>query len=303
MATIGGPDNFGLFRNGDFSQGSNSNFTFGTFNSINQYRGSGCIQVIGGGGAAAFSNEFVEVNTSGSYQLIMYARTLQVGSFNGSLAGGFLGFACYDDKYRFLDLSGQGGVGNTTLSRNLNPGDSYAYVNSTGSFSKDNANFFFRYLLIYPATHPDYYRPHYYTRIGFAGGDALLIYSASIQQMPEGDYRLQFVSTDNSPTTFPNIGYSTPAGTPVSNGQAGGTFNYALGSPNYPLTWTRYATAPFTGESRNSGIPFRYGTKYIKFMVLQNYNALSQVPQDHIWALDDIFFGNIIDNRDYRDSL
>ena len=300
MATIGGPNNFGLFRNGDFSSGSNANFSFGTFNSTNQLRGAGCIQAVGGGGAVALSDEFVEVNPSESYQMIMYARTIQTGSFNGSLASGFLGFSCYDYKYRFLDISQQGGIGNTTLSRNLNPGDSYVYVNSTSSFYQGSV-WYFRYLLIYPASHPDFYRPHYYTRIG--SGDYLLIYSASIQQMPEGDYRLQFVSTNESPTTFPNIGYSTPAGTPVSNGQAGGAYNYALSNPNYPLTWTRYSTGPFTGESRNASTPFRYGTKYIKFMVLQNFNGASQVPQDHIWALDKIFFGKVIGNVDYRNIL
>jgi hypothetical protein len=33
---------------------------------------------------------------------------------------------------------------------------------------------------------------------------------------------------------MPNIGYATPAGTPISRGVAGGTYNYALGNPNYP---------------------------------------------------------------------
>jgi hypothetical protein len=302
MATIGGLNNFGLFINGDFEDGV-TNFSFGTYNTSSQYSGKGCLLAVGGGGVEAFSNTFLEVDTSQSYQMIAYARTLQTGSFNRSLAGGHIGFACYDYKYRFLDSAGQGGVGNTTLSRNLTAGDSYAYINSTASFSKDNANFFFRYFNVYPATHPDYYRPHYYTRIGMAGGDFLIIYSASIQQMPEGDYRLQFVTTTNVPTTFPNIGYSTPAGTPISNGQAAGSYNYALGNPNYPLTWTRYSTAPFTGESRNSATPFRYGTKYIRFLILRNFNNSSQIPQDHVWALDNIFFGRVLDGRDYRNNL
>jgi hypothetical protein len=71
---------------------------------------------------------------------------------------------------------------------------------------------------------------------------------------------------------MPNIGYATPAGTPISVGQAGGTFNYALGAPNYPETWTTYTTSPFTGENRNSSIPFRQATKYIRFLNLVNYN-------------------------------
>ena len=100
---------------------------------------------------------------------------------------------------------------------------------------------------------------------------------------------------------MPSIGYSTPAGTPVSNGQAGGTYNYALGSPIYPEEWTRYATAPFTGEDRTSSVPFRYSTKYIKFLILRNHARRTETPQDHKWALDNIFWGVCLGSRDYRD--
>lgn len=299
MATIGGPNNFGLFTNGDFRLGSNQNFTFGTINTSSQYDGIGCLELVGGSGGTAFSSDFVEVDTSQSYQMICYARTLETGS-NGSLAGGHIGFSCYDSKYRFIDLSTQGGIGNTTLTRDLNAGDSYVYVASTGSFNK--TLYYFRYLLIYPATHPEYFKPYQYTRIG--SGDYNIYYSSSITQMPEGDYRLQLVTFQDVPTTFPNIGYATPAGTPVSNGQAGGTYNYALSNPNYPLTWTRYSTAPFTGENRNSGIPFRFATKYIKFMILRNYNQRTAPSQSSfIYALDNIFFGKVLPGIDYRNSL
>jgi hypothetical protein len=155
--------------------------------------------------------------------------------------------------------------------------------------------------MLYPATHPDYSTAYQYTRIGYGSFD--VYYSASITQMPEGDYRLEIVNSTNVPTTFPNIGYATPAGTPVSNGQAGGTYNYALSNPTYPETWTRYTTAPFTGENRNSTTPFRYGTKFIRFMVLMNYNFRTESPQDHIWALDNIFFGICQIGKDYRNML
>ena len=83
-------------------------------------------------------------------------------------------------------------------------------------------------------------------------------------------------------TTFPNIGYATPAGTPVMNGVAGGTYSYVF----YPTEaaygeWSTYTSAPFTGEDRNSGTPFRYGTKYVSFMHLINYavpNGTSPLP-------------------------
>ncbi len=42
-----------------------------------------------------------------------------------------------------------------------------------------------------------------------------------------------------------------PIGTYLSNGRAGGTYNYAMGAPVYPQTWTTYS-AVCTGEGRGS---------------------------------------------------
>lgn len=301
MATTYGRKEFGYYTNGTFESGTNENFTFGTVNSSSAYQGQYCLQRVGGGGASAFSTEYIPIDTTQTYQMIAYARTLQRGSQNNSLAGGHLGFACYDKNKVFIALQSQGGVGNTTLSRDLVSGDSYAYITSTTGWSV-SSNISFRHILLYPATHPDYSTAHQYTRIGY-GSYNIYYNSSSITQMPEGDYRLELVNSSNVATTFPNIGYATPAGTPVSNGQTGGTYNYALSNPTYPETWTRYTTAPFTGESRNSATPFRYGTKFIQFMVLMNYNFRTESPQDHIWALDNIFFGICQNGKDYRNML
>jgi hypothetical protein len=301
MATFYGTEKqFGYFGNGDFEVNSNANWTFGTINSSSAYEGQYCLQRIGGAGAVAFSTEYIPVDTSQTYQMITYARTLQRGSQNNSLAGGHLGFACYDKNKLFIDLQSLGGIGDTVLTRDLVAGDSFAYISSSTNWSTD-VNAIFRNLILYPATHPDYSTPYQYTRIGF--GDFNIYYSASITAMPEGDFRLQLVNASNVPVTFPNIGYPTPAGTPVSNGRAGGTYNYPFSNPTYPETWTRYATAPFTGESRNSSIPFRFGTKFIRFMVLMNFNFRTETPQDHIWAIDNVFFGKNLHGKDYRNIL
>lgn len=105
---------------------------------------------------------------------------------------------------------------------------------------------------------------------------------------------------ENGPLS--NYGYSLPAGTPVSRGVAGGSYNYALGAPTYPTSWTRYATGVFTGENRNSSTPFRYRTKYIKFLILRNYNRRTESPQDHVWGVSKFFFGQVVDNRSYDQS-
>jgi hypothetical protein len=294
MATIYGNDNFGLFINGNFESGTNSFFTFGTINNTDAFSGNFCLQSVGGSGNGFIGSQRIPINTSLTYQMIAYARTLQRGSQNNSLAGGHIGFACYDKNDLFIDLRNCGGVGNTTLSRNLTSGDSFAYITNNSGWST-NANSAFRHILIYPSSHPDYSTPYEYTRIGF--GNPTITYNLPITLMPEGDYRLELAST------FPNIGYSTPAGTPVSNGQAGGTYNYALGNPNYPESWTRYATALFTGESRTSSTPFRFATKFIRFLILRNFNQRLETPQDHVWALDNVFFGLCQGGRDYRNVL
>lgn len=295
MATIGGPNSLGLFRNADFRLGDNTNFTFGTYVASGSNTGGPYIQMTGGAGATSFSTEYYEVNTSSSYQMITYARTFVTGSASGSLAGGHIGIACYDKYFNFIGIESLGGIANTTLSRNLTAGDQFAYVTSNSGWST-SATSTTRYFLLFPATHPDYSTPYTYTRIGL--GDYTITYTATGPElMPEGDYRLTLSSV------FPNIGYATPAGTPVSNGQSGGTFNYVLGNPNYPLTWTQFSSGIFTGESRATAASFRFGTKYIRFLILRNYNARFQVPQDHVWGLSQIFFGRVIDGKDYRNML
>lgn len=293
MATIYGRKEFGYYTNGSFETGTNQNFTFGTINSSSAHQGQYCLQRIGGGGAAGVSTEFIPIDTSKTYQMIVYARTLQRGSQNNSLAGGHIGYVCYDEFFNFIDLIHCGDIGNTTLSRNLVAGDTFAYITSKTGWYENVANSTtFNKFGLYPATHPLYSTPYKYTRLSGYTYNA-----TSIDLMPEGDYRLTLASA------FPNIGYATPAGTPIMNAWYGATYNYALGAPNYPETWTRFATAPFTGESRNSSVPFRYGTKYIQFLILQNYNFRTETPQDHIWALDNIFFGICLNGKDYRNML
>jgi hypothetical protein len=300
MAMIYGRNEFGYIVNGDFSSGTNQNFTFGTINSTDAYSGKFCLERIGGGGSTYISPIRLEVDPTKTYQMIMYARTLELGGTGGTnLAGGHLGFSCYDRLNRFIDLRHCGGIGNTYLTRPLVAGDTDVYIESFSGWAASGSTNFFRHIMLYPPTHPDYSTPHAYTRYGLGDVD---LYYGQVEQL-SGEVRLQLVNSVGTPITFPSMPYPTPAGTPVSNGQAGGTFNYALGAPDYPTSWTIYATPPFTGESRNSAYPFRFGTKFISFMVLLNYNKRTDAVQTHKWAIDNVFFGQCLGGRDYRDSL
>jgi hypothetical protein len=292
MGIIAGSDNFGLFLNGDFRKGTNDNFTFGTHQSTGGPNNRSYIQVTGGGGSTAFSSNRIEVDTTKTYQMSAYMRTFTRGTSNNSLAGGHVGFSCYDKDDVFIDLRSQGGIGNTTLSRTATAGDTTIYITSnSGWYVGTSASAC--YVIFFPASHPDFSTPYQYSTLWRSYAAT----TTSITLTGQGDYAVTLGGS------LPNWGYSLPAGTPVSNSQSGGSYNYCLGNPNYPETWTRYITAPFTGESRNSSTPFRWGTKYIRFLILRNYNQRTTSPQNHVWGIADIFFGLVDGNRNYTNRL
>jgi hypothetical protein len=217
------------------------------------------------------SDNLFEVDTSKNYKYTVWTRTLTKGGPNNDvLSGGHMGYMTFDSSYRFIDLRMCGGVANTVLTRDLNPGDTYAYVsNQNNQWVGPNTEYYFRHFMIYPPSHPEFSQKWKYTRIGYGDVD---IYYNEITDIGGGELRLRFADSNNNWVTFPNIGYPTPAGTGVMNGVAGGTYSYVF----YPTTgaygeWSKYESSIFTGEDRNSGIPFRYGTKYILFMHLINY--------------------------------
>lgn len=285
--TLGGTN---LFTNGDFEFGTNYNFGK-TLETADPQSGSYYITQDHYSGWQ--SGEFVPVDTSKEYKLSVWAKTFE-RSAAGTLSGGHIGFACYDKDKNFIDLRNCGGVGNVRLSRDLNPGDEYAYFDSadgwyTGEFDQVAANrSYYRHILFFPEAHPDYGTPWYYTRFNN------ITYQEMIQ-MPEGDWRVKLSNYTggnmhvDSPRTMPDYGYPMPAGTPVSRGVAGGTYNYAMGNPYYPETWTNYqATIPANIELRNSDRRFRPNTAYVKFLILGNYNIRSQAAPLAKFGLDNI---------------
>ena len=261
-----------LFPNGFAQLGDNTDFTAYASTTEDSLSGNRSFHMNANRrGNSLFNNSFIPVDTSKYYRFGLSVKTSQK-SYNNRRGSGHLGFACYDNKFRFIDLRNCGGSGNTFLSRDLNPGDQYLYIQSSSGWETGvtpPSNIIFRGIILYPPTHPEYSAPHRYSRIGL--GDYNLGYNSMIQ-MPEGDWRLTISNLSNVSVAMPNIGYPTPAGTPISRGIAGGTYNYALGAPDYPETWTTYVTSVFTGENKNSGLPFRFGTKYIRFLNLSNYN-------------------------------
>ena len=268
-----------FFTNGNFqfltSGGALQNYSQGTVNSATVYPGNNySLQMPQVQYSTFLSDNYVQVDTTKTYVMTVKNRTLTKGGpGNNILSAGHTGYITFDSSFRFIDLRNCGGVANTYLTRALNPGDAYAYVsNQNNQWMAPGSAYYFRHFMLYPPSHPEFNKPWEYTRIGYPDPE---IYYNEITDIGGGELRMRFSNYDGSSwTTFPNIGYATPAGTAVMNGVAGGTYSYVF----YPTEaaygdWSTYTSAPFTGEDRNSSTPFRYATKYVSFMHLINYGV------------------------------
>lgn len=296
-STIGATN---LFTNGDFERGTSYNF-WGGLSIDTDDPHSGTYYAVQNSYASWQSSEYVPVDTSKEYVLSVWMKSIARGSDN-SVSRSYLGFACYDQFKNFIDLRDCGDIGNTRLSRDLNPGDEYAYFESnsgwySGTFEQVAANNgYFRHIIFFPATHPYYGEPWKYSQLSDVCYEEMI-------QTAEGDWRVKLANYTggstlvSSPRTMPDYGYPLPAGTPVSRGVAGGSYNYALGAPYASESgWNNHKTNPFSGENRNSGTPFRYGTAYVKFLILGNYwSSSSSVNPKPIFGLDDICFSCVSD--------
>jgi len=306
MATIYNRRTTGLFENGACQKGDSTNFGgYSTRTESGDYLSNGralYMNNVNARGSGTLGNQFIPVDTSKVYQLAYSVKTV-TQSYNSRNGSGHLGYACYDENKSFIDLRNIGGLGNTTLSRPVTAGDSAIYITSnsgwpTGSSIYTTTRAYHRGVMFFPANHSTYNVAHKYTRLA-------RVQYYSLTETDQGDYELLLDSQSGSQlnsysaTTFPSFsGYTLPAGTPISRASAGGTYNYAMGNPVYPQTWTTYS-AVCTGEGRSSGAQFRHGTKFIKFLNLRNYNYRTETGGDAaLYVMDNLFFGEIPSTND-----
>jgi hypothetical protein len=293
MSTLGGPNNFGLWPNADFRNGNANEWSLGTYNATGGPNGDDPYIELTGGGGSGWTGGRVEVDFNATYRMVCYAKTFSPGS-SGNNAGGHIGFACYDENDNFIDLRHLKGIGDTQLTRTATPGDTTIYVADASGWYNGSTGYF-RGLMLFGGQYP---YSEGYTRYAVTSNG----YNENgMTNLGNGEWS---VTLPNGLGTYSDVlvNGSYPIGTYLSNGRAGGSYNYALGAPTYPTTWTRYDTGNFTGTSRNSGTPFRYGTKYVRFLILRNYNRRTESPQDHVWGISKIFFGKVTDGRVYDSS-
>jgi hypothetical protein len=268
MGAITGRRQFGLFNNGQAQDGTNRNFTTYRYTNDDALSGDGCFVVdFNTYGGTMLGNEFIPVDPENDYYQFSVSVKTKTPNYLGNLGSGHLGFACYDASYSFISHHQAYSSRNTTLTRAASPGDTVIYVgrgdwpNSTTN-SIRSLNFYF--------TGSPYPNVGGYSRFNLYNPGYSL---NGITQISSSEWQV------NLDRPLPNWGYTYAVGTAVGQAQSGGTYNYALGAPNYPSTWTTYTTGAMHGyvtNSASSGANFRDQTKYIKFLNLMNYNFRTQ---------------------------
>jgi hypothetical protein len=210
---------------------------------------------------------YIPVVTNETYFLSAWHRS--TGSSGDSNL--YSGYHCYDRNKVSIWCRDLGGYGNTTLAAQLNNGATSVSLTSAAGWAATGAPSYQRYLNIYPTGDPDYGDAYKYTKLL---------------------YEYSNLTSTTLTLAAPYPGVTMPAGTPVSNGQDGSTYNYALAAGGVvPNTWSYYSTV-ITGEGHTNidgYTKFRYGTKYITWMSLTNYGNSGT----RVILTDDIQLGNI----------
>lgn len=290
MAAFTGNSKFGLFKNGQAQEATDNYFEAYNYTSADSLSGDGCFAVdYNVYGSGMQGSEYIPVDPENeSYILSVAVKTYQRNYLN-NLGSGHLGFGCYDANKNFISHYHAFSTSNTTLSRAANPGDTTIYITNADSgmvSGMNSASSHFRSLNFYFAGSP-------YPTVG--GYSRYNMYAKvvrnSITQTAQGDWEITFT------TGLPNWGYSFAVGTNVGRTYAGGSYNYALGAPTYPETWTTYTTGVMSGyvlNTASSGATFRDQTKFIKFLNLRNYNYRTQNAGDSArYYVDNIFLHKI----------
>ena len=285
----------GLFENGAMQKGDDTNFSgFGSTRTVSgDYLSNGrslYMNNVNARGSGFVGAQYIPVDTSKVYQLAYSVKTI-TQSYNSRNGSGHLGYITYDENKNFIELRNCKGVGDTTLTRAASPGDTTIYVASASGWSTSATNYF-RGLMLFGGSYP---YSGGYTRYWVPNN---AYPTNGLTDLGGGEWSITLNSGLPTWSDALDANGDYPIGTYLSNGRAGGTYNYAMGAPVYPQTWTTYS-AVCTGETRGSGATFRYGTKFIRFMQLSNYNYRTEQAGDSArYVMDNLFFGEIPSTSD-----
>ncbi|QDU99047.1 S8 family serine peptidase [Lignipirellula cremea] len=225
------------------------------------------------GAGTLWGDDYIAVDSSQSYQLSGWAQS---GDGNGgaidSTARQYLGFASYDADGNLiepLNVVKNHGATDTSLARDLKPGDRYIYLNDATGWSNGGADHT-RSLAWYGYTNKqgETYDDFTYTR------------NVLSDAWDAGDVNLKLNRIELK-TAW--TGPALSAGDAIRNAARSATYNYAaLSSGQVGQEWTQYsATVQGEGLAANQ---FRPGTEYIKVIAVTNYGETGPAANQINWS-------------------
>lgn len=262
----------GIFPNGSCQDAANTGWTEAQFRADERPPGSsGCFTWVSTGSSiTSISDDFLQADVNSLYELSADFKQIIKTSGSGVIA--YFGVMMYDaDK---LDIYSQFVLrrGDTTLASDLSPGDTQIHLVNAAGWDVTGTNSgisFYTYRNSEGRLYDRAIEP--YTRYFWWKYPSKLFDSAS-----GNDINL------TAPWDYPNpaagSGGVWPAGTPVSNGFSGGTYNYRLAAGYTPPTdrWERRQAFIGGGidlSGNDNQTLFRPGTHYVKLLCLPNYQG------------------------------
>ncbi|MBP3920724.1 MAG: prepilin-type N-terminal cleavage/methylation domain-containing protein [Bacilli bacterium] len=256
-----------LIVNGDLSYGNNSNFSQFTYNN------DGFLTISSSTVKILLNDDFIPIDVGKKYEMGITAKSDKGDSYY------YLGFVSYDIDKKEILARYVTYVPNslTTLARDLNVGDEYIYLTDMADWDK-TTNAYYRHGFIFW---------NYTDSTGYTYPE--LTYSRNVIHNQYSNENIEIgVDVDgeivnrirlNSPWSYGNM----PSGTKLSQSTDGNTFNYNIFAGNMNSDFYDYSGNVFgvSSDGTLSNNKFRYGTKYIKILSLDNYNAKPNVTTSY----------------------
>lgn len=273
-----------LIPNGSGLLSSNYNFSGFVFDAVELHGGAGSFKYVGGY-LQVQSDEYIPVDPDKYYRLIAWAKAGNVGGGGYDPANKqYLGIALYDaDKLAIepTHFLRYGSSALTTLAVQLNAGDTTATLTNAADWAASDAQSYNRQFLWWPYTNALGYT---YSNYSYSRNRTATLGNYGVN----GLWAMGGISGMTIALTQPWPGPTLPAGTPVMNVSAAGTFKYiGMANQSVPNTWTRYEGYIGGSDVDNNGTEteFSPGAAYAKLVFLNNISgaATNVIRYSDIW--------------------
>lgn len=253
-----------LITNGNGVLGDNTNFSALTFDGAEAYNSPGSFT--SSEKVLATTDEFMVIDPTKRYEFSLDAKSLN------STARMYAFVGCYDvDKQIIMDFNYVHILGSlTTLAQDLKPGDTTVYITDVSGWDTSIKTYgklmIWNYINSFGYTYPSQtYTRNVYPITTNSDGSIILDATAKTVTLKSA-----------------YSGALVPAGTSISQGFTGGSYNYiTLPNTTIPTTWTHfsdYLSGIDTNASRDRH-KFPPGVAYTNVSFLWNWNSAA----DQVW--------------------